>query len=341
MLALLPGALTVYLAFNSGGYFAGSTAVASLVVIAALGLRVILSDEPLAGLSRPVAAAGGALMLYAVWVLLSGEWSDSSARALVEFNRVLLYLGVLVLFGTLPHSPERLRRMLWGLAAAFTVICAAGLLTRVYPDVFEIGSAVQRERLSYPIGYWSALGFIAALGIVLCLHLASSEREPPLARVLGAAALPVLASTLLFTFSRGPLAAAVLGVVAYAVIARPRALLSAVLAAGPATALALVVSYQADLLASREPTSAAAAAQGHDVALVVGSCTLFAAGLRTVLLWLDRRLVAVRLEETTKRRLVAVGLVTALAAAAFVVVGTDLPDRVRDCLLYTSPSPRD
>ena len=124
MLLLLPGALTVYLAFNSGGYFAGSTAVASLVVIAALALRVILSDAPLAGLSRPLAVAAGALMLYAVWVLLSGAWSDSSARALIDFNRVLLYVGVLVLFGTVPHTPARLRRMLWGLAAAFTVVCA-------------------------------------------------------------------------------------------------------------------------------------------------------------------------------------------------------------------------
>ena len=330
MFLILPGALTVYLAFNSGGYFAGSTAVASLVVIAAVALRMILSDEPLAGLNRSLALAAGALMLYAVWVLLSGGWSDSSARALVEFNRALLYLGVLVLFGTMSHSPERLRRMLWGLAAAFTVICAAGLLTRLYPDVFTLAPAIQNERLNYPIGYWSALGLIAALGIVLCLHLASSEREPAPARVLGAAALPVLASTLLFTFSRGPLAAAVLGVVGYAVIARPRALLSGVLAAGPATALALVASYRADLLSTREPTTAAAAAQGHDVALVVAACILFAAGLRALLLWLDPRLAGVRLEQTTRRRLVAAGVVIAVAAGAFVVAGTDLPDRLRE-----------
>lgn len=329
MLVLLPGALTVYLAFNSGGYFAGSTAVASLVVIAALALRAILSDAPLAGLSRPLAVAAGALMLYAVWVLLSGEWSDSSARALIDFNRVLLYVGVLVLFGTAPHSPARLRRILWGLAAAFTVVCAAGLLTRAFPDVFTIAPAVQNERLSYPIGYWDALGLMATLGIVLCLHLASSENEPAAARVLGAAALPVLAPTLLFTFSRGALAAAVVGVVGYVVIARPRALLSGVLAAGPATAVAVVAAYRADLLASKEPTTHAAAAQGHDVALVVAICIVFAAGLRTLLLWLDPRLAGVRLDVITRRRLVAAGVVIAVAAGAFVLAGTDAPDRLR------------
>ena len=64
---------------TTGGYFAGATALASLVVITALALRVILDDQPFAGLSRPVAAAAGALMLFAVWVL--------SERRVVRFLR--------------------------------------------------------------------------------------------------------------------------------------------------------------------------------------------------------------------------------------------------------------
>jgi len=323
-LALLPGLLTVYLAFNSGGYFAGATSIAALVVAIVLLLRAVAADRPPAGLSLPVAVAAAALMLFAVWQLLSGYWSDSPSRALLEFNRTLLYLLVLLLFGSLTRTLAHVRRILWGVAGAATVVCAAGFLTRALPDVFTIASSVQAERLSYPIGYWNALGLIAALGIVLCLHLTSSEREPLIARVSGAAALPLLSATLLFTFSRGSLAVVVVGLVAYALIARPRALLSGLLAAGPPTAAAVVIAYRADLLASKEPTTAAAAAQGHDVALAVLVCGLAAAVLRRLLLVLDVRLVNLRLGVRAKRGAgFGVAAVVALAAGGL-LVGTDI-----------------
>lgn len=328
MLLILPGALTILLAFNSGGYFPGTTAVACLIVATALIVRLILANDPLAGLTRLLAVAVGALMLYGVWILFSADWSHSSSRALLEFNRVLLYALALVLFASIPHSPERLRRIVWSLAIGFTLVCAAGLLTRTLPDVFTISTPVQNERLSYPIGYWNALGMMAALGIVLCLHLASSERESAVARVLGAAALPVLAATLLFTFSRGPIAAAVAGVLAYAVIARPRALVYGLLAAVLPTALALVAAYRADLLASKHPTTAAAAAQGHGVARTVAICVVLAAVLRVVLLWLEQRLAGMRLPAATKRRVVAAGAAVVLLAGAFVVLGTDASTRL-------------
>ena len=328
MLLILPGALTVLLAFNSGGYFAGATAVATLIVAAVLIVRLIVVDEPLGGFTRPLAVAAGALMLYGVWNLVSAEWSDSSSRALLEFNRLLLYLLALVLFGSVVHSPERLRRVLWSLAVGFTVVCVAGLLTRTLPDVFTISAPVQNERLSFPIGYWNALGLMAVLAIVLCLHLASAEREPAIARVLGAAALPALAATLLFTFSRGPIAVAVVGVLGYAIVARPRGLVSAVLAAGPAVTLALVAAYRADLLASRNPATTEAASQGHDVALTVALCVGLAAGLRILLLWLDRRLGRVHLEAASKRRLLAAGGAVVALAGVYAIAATPLTDRL-------------
>ena len=104
-LALSPGALTVYLAFQSGGFFPGATAVATLIVLALLVLRVLLARDPIQGLSAPLALAAGALTLLAVWILASSAWSDSTARALTEFDRTLLYLLALVLFGT--HAQGR------------------------------------------------------------------------------------------------------------------------------------------------------------------------------------------------------------------------------------------
>ena len=41
-------------------------------------------------------------------------------------------------------------RVVWGLAAAAFVICGAGLITRVLPDVWPIRATLQADRLSYP-----------------------------------------------------------------------------------------------------------------------------------------------------------------------------------------------
>ena len=213
--------------------------------------------------------------------------------------------------------------MLRGLALAIAILCVAGFLTRVLPDVFSVARNFQNDRLSYPLTYWNAMGVIGALGIVLSLHLTSDAREPWPVRVLAAAAFPAIAAALLLSFSRGGIAVAVLGVAVYAVVGRPRALLTALVAVGPATAIALTTTYDADRIAEVDYTSAAAAAQGHHVARVVLACAVGAAALRAVGLLLDSRLMAIELPWRGPRaRLVTVGvafvvcLTVALAAGA-------------------------
>jgi hypothetical protein len=327
-LGLLAAGLTVYLAFNSGGYFPGATSVAALVLAFALLVRIVAAGNPFEGLSYPLAVAAGALMLYAVWTLVSASWSDSSARALLEFNRVLLYLLALLFFGSYARTDHRVRHVVWGVAAATVAVSTAGFLTRTLPNVFHLAPAVQDQRLNYPIGYWNALGLLAAVGIVLCLHLTSSERESPVVRILGAAALPVLGPTLLFTFSRGPLAAVVFGVVAYLLLARPRGAVAGLIATVPATTLAAITAYDADLLASKHPRTPEAAAQGNHVARIVAICVMSAVVLRAGLLWLDARLVRLRLDPHTRRWLAAGAVVLALAAVVVILTGTSATDRV-------------
>src|SRR5439155_15211276 len=167
--------------------------------------------------------------------------------------------------------------MVGGLAAGAVVVCLVGLITRTMPDVWPIAPDLQQGRLGYPLTYWNAFGLLAALGLVLCLHLACSEREPRVVRVIGAGVTPILGAALFFTFSRGAIGVAILGLVAYPLLARPRGLLGGLLACAPATAIAVVTAYDADLLASDNPTTAAATSQGHHVALVVALCFLGAA----------------------------------------------------------------
>jgi O-antigen ligase len=328
-LALAPGLLIVYFGFNGGGYFPGADAFAAVVLALVLGLRIWLAPEPLAGYGPLAAIAAGFLLLFGLWTLLSGAWSHAPGRAIVEADRVLLYLLALLLFASATRTTERMRLVLRSVVAGAVIVCGIGLITRVAPDVWPIRPDIQQGRLSYPLTYWNAFGLLAALGLVLSAHLTCSEREPRLWRIAGAAAMPVLASALFFTFSRGAIAVAILGLVAYVLLARPRGLLGGLIAAGPATAIALVSAYGADLLSSDNPTTSAAAAQGHHVALVVALCAAGAAVVRTIALPLDGLMERVHLPSAPEWRWVpraawAVGAVA--VAVAFVALNG--PDRV-------------
>jgi O-antigen ligase len=320
----LPGILTVYFGFNAGGFFVGSQALIVLLLLVILTLRITSDDDPFGGLSGTVALAAGALAVYAVWILVSAAWSDSPSRALLEFDRALLYLTTLVLFGSFVQTPERLRWMLRLTALGIVALCAVALITRVLPDVWPVSPNVANNRLSYPLTYWNALGLLASVGMVLCLHLASSYREPGAVRVLGSAAMPVLAVTLLFTFSRGAIVAGAAALLTYLLLARPRALFGGLLAVLPACGIGVGVAYAAELLATDHPTTSEAVAQGHRVALTVALCALGAALVRWLLLRYDDR-VAQGILPRPSRRVVAGGAAAVVSAAVACTVIVNAP----------------
>jgi O-antigen ligase len=139
-----------------------------------------------------------------------------------------------------------------------------------------------------------------------------------------------MAATLYFTLSRGAIAATIIGLAVFVVVARPRGLLTTLLAAGPAVAVALVVSYQADVLTSTDFASSEGVDQGRTVALVV-LAAMAAAGLtQWYLLRFDGRLNELRLPEGARRPAffatggaVVVALVISLAVL-------DLPGTIGD-----------
>ena len=319
--ALIPVVLMVILSFRAGGYFPGPTAVAVVAIGVVLVMRVALSKHPFAGLSTPSAVGALLLGLLALWTLASGTWSHAPARAVLEFDRVLLYTLVFVLLAAWGRTPQRLRWIVRAIVAGAFAVCLCGLVTRLLPDVWEIAPAVANERLSYPLTYWNSLGLLAAVGLILSCALTSDDREHPLGRVLTAAALPILATTLYLTFSRGAIAAALAGLAALIVAGRPRALPSGLLAAGPTVALAVLSAYGADLLATDRPTTAAATSQGHTVAVVVVLCTVLAALARTRLLRLDARWAGVAFPAILRRRRLTWSVGLAVAASVAIAAG--------------------
>lgn len=329
-IALLPGALTIYLGFDGGGYFPPATGVACAALALALVLRLTLAKRPLEGFGLGAGLVTSAIGLFAAWSLVSSSWSDAPARAVAEFDRALLYMLLLALVATLPRTTETARTVLYGIAAGATFVCVAGLMSRVLPDVFPIAPNVLDQRLSYPITYWNGVGLLAALAIVFATHFTCSTREHVAVRVAGAAALPLLAATLYFTFSRASIVVMVVGVVGYVLLARPRGFVPALIAVLPATAIAVIWAYNADLLARPDPTTAGAVDQGQEVFIVLVLCSLAAAVARFALvhIGLDERLAAIDVPRRTRNIVAATAAGVLLVGAGTAWIALDMNDRI-------------
>jgi O-antigen ligase/polysaccharide polymerase Wzy-like membrane protein len=326
-LMLLPGLLTVFLAFRSGGFYPGATSLATAEMALVLGLRFALAKRPLQGVSKPLIAATAAIGLFAAWTLISADWSDSISRALPAYSRALLCGLLLFFFGTLPFNPRRVRWMVYGIAAAIVAVCVAALIARLLPETIFDPALVDETRLAYPLTYWNALGILSCVGVLFCAHLACSTQDSPLARVLGAAAVPIAGLTLYYTLSRGAIWAAPAALVIYAVLGRPRALLSGAIATIPTTAIVLAVATPSSTVTEGYPQ--AMASTGEHIATVLAACVLGAALLRACLLPLDGWLVRLSLPEKLRQPVFAGVTVTALVLVLAAGTAADVPHVVK------------
>jgi O-antigen ligase len=276
---LLPGALVVYFSFNDGGFFPGPPALVAVLLALLLAGRLLLGID-----GGPARGSGGRLRTalvvlfaaYAAWVLASGLWSGSWERAFIALDYVLVYGLGFALFAVSVRGSADVRWVMRGLALGAVAVCGFAFLSRVLPSVWSAPLSQDTPRLSYPLTYWNALGLLAALGIILCVGLTCDDREPRVVKALSAMALPMLGVTLLLTFSRGPIFAGGVGLIAYVLLARPRPLLSAAVVVGPAATIAVIIAYRATSLAQILNGSSMQASQGHHVAVVVGLSSLAA-----------------------------------------------------------------
>jgi hypothetical protein len=307
LVALAPAAL-VYLSFNAGGYFPSAPGFVAIVFAQALVLRTTLAARPFEGFSRALAIPLTALVLYAAFQLTSALWSHATAHTLDSFARTLLYVLAFVLFGSVRYTRRRAAWVVRALVAGLAAVCLIGLVSRVLPHAWPTASSFFANRLNYPLTYWNAEGMIAAMVLILGFHLTADRAEHRGVRVLAAAVLPGVAATLLLTFSRGAMGVTVIGLLAYCLLTRFSTLPTALLAVAPPVAIALRSAWDATSLATNHPTDAAAIAQGHHVAVIVGACMVGAGLLRAVLLLADRQIAELPVVRTPPRRAVRLGV---------------------------------
>ena len=103
--------------------------------------------------------------------------------------------------------------MLGGVLLGCTVVCAYGLLTKVFPGAFAPNEFY--SRLREPFAYWNAAGLMAALGVPPAVWLGARRSGYGVLNALAYPALGLLIVTMMLSYSRGALVAALVGLVVW------------------------------------------------------------------------------------------------------------------------------
>ncbi|HTE62438.1 MAG TPA: O-antigen ligase family protein [Solirubrobacteraceae bacterium] len=221
------------LAFFSGGYFTEPRVIAAIVVWALVLALAVTGPAPLPR-SVPGRLALAGLVLMTAWSALSITWAPLGGPAVQSVQRLLLYTGALLLAIGVLRRPRTIAAVEPALAAGATAVIAYGLSGRLLPGIVELSrSEAAGGRLEQPITYWNAEGALAAMGFVLAARLAGDRDRPAWMRALAAAAAAPLGAGVYLSYSRGAIAAAVLGLLVLVALAPSRAQLR-----GAAVALA-------------------------------------------------------------------------------------------------------
>ena len=231
------------LGFADGGFWPAAWRAATVAFLAAAALGLVLRGRP--RLARSQILVGVALAALVTWTALSALWSVDQGDSLLEAQRTLVYLALVLAAAVLGGS------LLAGTLAGIVVLCAWAVGQRLLvgppdpPDPFE-GTLLQE-----PIGYANGLGGLAAIGLVVALTLLARDRR----RLLPVVLLALFAVTLVGTGSRAGIAAAAVGGTVGVALAfgrlRVARLLTAAAGLALVVALALPAGSLADDLASR------------------------------------------------------------------------------------------
>ena len=170
-------------------------------------------------------------------------WSVQPDASWQDAGRLFAYSAVFALAVLLARAaPARWSAVLGGVLLAAVIVCGYALLTKIFPDA--IGAAQNNghvyARLQAPYGYWNAIGLAAAIGAIGCMWLGARRAGHALLNALAYPAMGLMLVTLMLAYSRGALAALVLGLALWLCLVPLRLRGAAVLCIGALGALMVV-----------------------------------------------------------------------------------------------------
>jgi len=239
----LPGGLLAFggvslLSFADGGFFPTAWRAAAVGFFCATALALLLRGP--VSMSRGQALVPGALAALVAWTALSALWSPDPDASLLEAQRTLVYLALMLAAATVAGS------LLSGTLVAIGVVCAYALGHRLVegppdpPDPFE-GTLLQE-----PLGYANGLGGLAAIGLAIAVAVLVFG---PRLRLLHGLLACLFVVTLALTENRGGWLAALIGTAIAFVLGAGKLRLGRSLAAAAALVLVLALSLPAGSLA--------------------------------------------------------------------------------------------
>ena len=114
-----------------------------MAALLALLVRVVLAPGAFARPSLAAVVALAAFAGFAAWTLASSIWSDAPARALLEYDRTLLYGALLAIFVSLGRTEGRARALVAATALGCAVVGIAALGPWLLPETFPIARRVR------------------------------------------------------------------------------------------------------------------------------------------------------------------------------------------------------
>lgn len=296
-----------------GGYFSTSWGWSTLAFVLAVEAWLVLSGSTDAGRADIVFL--GALSLFVAWVVLSIAWSVNPAQTVQDVERVLVLVAGVAAFVVLVRR-ALVAQVTLALVAGITAIATYGLATRLFPERLGFYDPVAVYRLSEPIGYWNGLAILCAMGIVLAVGLAAHDETSIAGRTVAGIALVLLPVALYFTFSRGGMGGAAVGLGITVCVSRRRLRLAVtILAIAPAALLAVFLAGRSEALTHRYSAIASVNDEGRSLALL-----LVAVSVLQVVVTVGLGVAARRLDAPERLRRIA-GAVVLIALAAVIGAG--------------------
>ena len=218
----------------------------------------------------------GLLLAFAALAALSVVWSVQPDASWQAASRLLAYSCVFGLAVLLARAtPQRWSAVLGGVLLASAIVCGYALLTKVFPNRLGSEQVAYYARLREPYGYWNAIGLAAALGAIGCMWLGARRAGHALLSALAYPAMGLMLVTLMLAYSRGALAALILGLALWFCVVPLRLRGATVLIVGALGAAVVVAwDFSKEVLTTDNATLAARIYAGHQLGVLLAAMLL-------------------------------------------------------------------